>query len=309
MKVIILGGTGFIGRALCVALLKQGHDVVVVTRNPALAMEPLSQIIPEEAEGGLWVAAWDGEDYWAKDADGADVVVNLAGKGIADGRWTPTNKAAILESRINSTRAVYLALKQAEKRPEVLIQASAVGYYGPRAEGILIETSGPGNGFLAETARMWEEASEAVEELGVRRVVIRTGMVLGMDGALPKMAKPFRFYLGGPLGSGNQWVSWIHIMDHVLAVLHLIRNKDAKGVYNLTSPHPVRMKDFCRALGEALNRPSWLPAPEAVLKLLLGQMAEELLLSGQQAVPARLVEEGFSFAYPEIGQALHDLLS
>ncbi|MEE8279047.1 MAG: TIGR01777 family oxidoreductase [Thermoanaerobaculia bacterium] len=301
MRVVITGGTGLIGRALTRSLADDGHEVVVVSRAPERARD-----LPE----GVSTTAWDAQSGKALAAalEGADAVVHLAGENIASGRWTAAKKRRIRDSRVDSSRAVAEAFERAQERPGVLVQASAVGYYGPRGEETITEESGPGSDYLARVSVEWESASAAVEKLAVRRPVVRTGVVLSPEGgALAKMLPPFRLFVGGPVGSGRQWFPWIHLADEVGAIRFLLEQEGADGPYHLTAPEPVTTREFSRALGKVLGRPSALPAPALGLRLALGEMAE-ILLEGQRALPSRLLEEGYRFRFAEAEGALRDLL-
>lgn len=298
---IITGGTGLLGRALCAELAREGAEVVVLSRNPARAPAMPS---------GVELRAWDGRTtaWWGHLVDGADAVVNLAGASIAEGRWTVERKRLLRESRVNAGRAVAQAVEAAQTRPRVVVQASAVGYYGPRGDEPVDEETPPGRDFLASLCVDWEASTRPVEALGVRRVVIRTGIVLSREGgALPRLARPVRWFVGGPLGSGRQWVPWIHLADHVAATRFLIGHEAAHGPFNLCAPNPVTNEQFMRALGRALRRPVVLRVPAFALRLLLGELAESLL-SGQRQVPRRLEALGFRFRFPELQEALRDLL-
>ncbi|MFH1915416.1 MAG: TIGR01777 family oxidoreductase [Pseudomonadota bacterium] len=300
MRAIIAGGTGFIGQALVAELRGAGWEIVVLSRSPGKVAEVFGH--------GVIGMRWDGSDWL--DLLGPDTaVVNLAGENIAAGRWTSEVKRRILESRVNAGRALVKAVGEAPSRPGVFVQASAVGYYGPRDTDPLDESAESGSGYLAEVCRAWEGSTAEVEAMGVRRVIVRTGMVLGHGGALARMLPPFRFFLGGPPGSGEQGVSWIHLDDEVGAIRYLMENPVARGAYNLTAPTPVRFRKFARILGQTLGRPSRLKAPAFALRLLFGEMADEVLLSGQLALPTRLVEAGYTFRHPDLEGALADLLA
>ncbi|MGQ9632300.1 MAG: TIGR01777 family oxidoreductase [bacterium] len=303
MHTVIAGATGFIGRGLCRRLLEEGYGVIALSRDPDRGRKLLGNRVS--------VVGWDGRsaEGWASYADGARAIINLAGESIASGRWTQTKKRAILESRLDAGRAVVEAIKRSQKKPKVVIQASAIGYYGPRSDEMLDESSPPGMGFLAEVAQQWELSTKEAESWGVRHVIIRTGIVLGREGGvLPRLLLPFRLFVGGPLGSGRQWFSWIHLDDEVRAIRFLMEKEDLHGAFNLTAPEQLTMEDFCRVLGRAMNRPSWLSAPGFAMHLLLGEMAEEILLSGQRVVPKRLTEAGYKFLYPEVESALREIL-
>jgi len=301
MRIVITGGTGLIGNALAREMGSAGHEVVVLTRDPAR-----SGTLPP----GTRAVRWDGRTAgdWAKLLDGDTVIVHLAGDAIAVGRWTDEKKRRIRESRVESGRAVLEAVRQAKSKPRALLQGSAVGYYGDTGDAVVTESHPPGDDFLARVCVEWEASTAEVTSFGVRRPVLRTGIVLSSQGgALPRMALPFRMLAGGPLGNGRQWLPWIHEMDEVGAIRFLIEREDADGPFNLTAPAPLPNRDFSRALGEALHRPSFAPAPGFALRLLLGEMADALL-HGQRAVPRKLLDLGYVFRYPEALAALRGLL-
>jgi uncharacterized protein (TIGR01777 family) len=255
-------------------------------------------------------AQWDGKTAagWGHLVEEVDAIVNLAGAGLADARWTDERKKVILESRLDPGAAIVEAIEAARNKPKALIQASAVGYYGTEKDGALTESAPPGNDFLAEVCQQWEDSTRAVEEMGVRRVITRTGIVLDMEGlVLPKMLIPFRLFVGGPIGSGRQWISWIHYCDEVAAIRYLIEEATISGPVNLTAPYPLRQRDFAKAIGAVMRRPASAPTPGFVLKLLFGEMAM-VLLEGQQILPARLETAGFCFKFPQVESALQDLL-
>jgi len=297
MKVIISGGTGLIGRAVAEALLRRGDEVIVLSRDPARA-----NAMPQ----GVSLVRWDGQTAagWAHLADGADAMINLAGENISAGRWTAARKERILASRLNAGQAMVEAITGAERPPRVLIQASAVGYYGPCGDEIVTERSGPGQDFLARVTVAWEASTAPAEGLGVRRAIIRTGVVLSRDGgALPRMTLPFRFFAGGPVGDGKQWLPWIQMADEVGAILFLLDRDDAEGPFNLTAPNPMTNADFARILGRIMGRPAWLSAPAFALRLLLGEMAA-IVLKGQRALPERLLDLGYQFRFSALEAAL-----
>lgn len=304
-KVIVTGGSGLIGRALVAELTGAGHEAVVLTREPRGV---------KGLPAGARAVGWDAQtaDGWGEEAERALAIVNLAGESLADGRWTADKKRRILESRVHATRAVVQAVERAETKPRVLVQGSAVGYYGGVSVGRdcppLPETAPPGSDFLADVVVRWEEASEPVEGLGVRRVVARTGLVLSSDGgALPKMALPFKLFVGGPVAGGDQWVPWIHIDDEVGALRFLVESDTASGPFNLAAPSPVTNGELSKALASVLGRPSLFRAPAFALKAALGEMAD-LLLEGQRAVPTALEAAGYRFEHPRLRPALEDLL-
>lgn len=301
MRALVSGGTGLLGRALVAELASAGHEVVVLSRDPDRAAG-----LP----AGVRAERWDGTTTqgWGSLVDGDTALVNLAGESIAGDRWTDARKARILESRVAASRAMTLAAENAMRPPKVLLQASAVGYYGSTGAREIVESSPPGDDFLALVCTAWEAASKPVEAFGVRRVLLRTGVVLSRDGgALPKMALPFRFFAGGPVGSGDQYVPWIHEADEIGAMSFLLARDDLSGPFNLTAPEPATNRELSRQLGEVLHRPSLLPAPAFALRLALGEMSD-LLLGGQRALPRRLLEAGFEFRFPALEAALRDLL-
>ena len=298
MRIVITGATGFIGRALC-RELSGDYEVVALSRDSRRAAEALG---PDAR-----VVEWDGRTTsgWAGEVAGALAVINLAGENVGAGRWSRATMNSIRQSRVHSTRAVLDALEGAPSKPEVFVQASGIGYYGACGDETLDEDAPVGEGFLADVGRQAEVEAARSEALGVRCVILRTGVVLGREGgALPKLMRPFRFYVGGHLGSGRQWFSWISLRDEVRAIRFLLEDGAARGAFNLTAPGSVTMKAFCRSLGEAMGRPAWTVVPGPVLRLLLGKMADELLLGGQRVMPKRLTEVGFTFEHSTAGAAL-----
>jgi len=299
-KVILAGGSGLIGRALAADLVRAGAEVVVLTRSIGARRLP----------PGVRPVRWDGRTStgWADESEGAAAVVNLAGENVADGRWTAARKRRLESSRVEPTRAIVEAFRAARVPPRALLQGSAVGFYGDGGETALDERSPRGDGFLPELSQRWEEASAPVEALGVRRVLLRTGLVLARGGgALAKMLLPFRFGLGGPLGGGRQWFPWLHLDDEIGAIRFLLERHDLAGAFNLVAPGSVRQGEFARALGRALHRPAIVPVPGAILRLALGEMAE-VLLAGQRVRPTRLIDHGYRFSYPDLDGALADLV-
>jgi uncharacterized protein len=301
MRIVITGGSGLIGRAVAREMGGAGHEIVVLTRDTSKAGE-----LPPNTRA----VQWDGRTGagWSSLLDGGTAIVHLAGEGIAEGRWTDEKKRRIRSSRVDSGHAVLDAIRQAKEAPRALLQGSAVGYYGPCGEELVTEDHPPGRDFLGEVCVEWEASTAEAEGLGVRRALLRTGIVLSPDGgALPKMALPFRMGVGGSLGSGRQWFPWIHVADEVGAIRFLLERDDARGPFNLTAPEPLTNRDFSRELGRALHRPSFAFAPGFALRLALGELADSLL-NGQRAVPRRLLELGYVFRYPEAPAALHNLL-
>lgn len=301
MKLVITGGTGFIGSALSARLLEQGHSLTLLTRSP------LPDTISHGIKGVIWELGSDGP--WERVIDGADGVIHLAGEPIAGKRWTETQKGKLRSSRIDTTRALVAAIAKAKEKPKVLLNASAIGYYGPHGDEMLTETTEQGTDFLSRVCFEWEKEALKAEEYGLRVIRLRTGIVLGKGGgALAKMVPPFKLFAGGPLGTGSQWMSWIQLEDEVGLILFLLEHPNAHGVVNATAPNPVTMKEFCKTLGKVLHRPSWAPVPSFVLRLLLGEMAE-MLLTGQRVLPAEAQRLGYNFKYPNVQEALQDCLS
>lgn len=301
MRVLIVGGSGLIGRALATDLARNGNEVIILSRRPERVLG-----LP----AGVRAAKWDGRstEGWQSLAEDATAIVNLAGENIGSGRWTDDRKRAIRQSRLNAGQAVVQAVKAAANKPWVVIQASGIGYYGACGDEEITEETPSGHDFLAQLAMDWESSTASLEALGVRRVVIRTGVVLSTKGgAFTRVLLPFRFFVGGRLGSGWQWFPWIHIADEVGAISFLIEDEAANGPFNLTAPFPLTNAEFIRLLGQQLRRPSLMPTPEFALRLLFGEMAT-VLLDGQRAIPQRLLERGFTFRFPRAGPALRNLL-
>ena len=298
MKILISGGTGFIGGALVEALLKRGDNLFVLTRSKKIS-----------SENRLRYVIWNPEDEKAviSELDGAHAVINLAGELIAK-RWTGKQKEKIIKSRVNATRMIGQSIKQAMIKPQVFINASAIGYYGPCGNEALSEETLAGSGFLAETCKAWEANAVRVEDYNVRVVRLRIGIVLGKEGgALPKMLLPFQMGFGGWLGHGNQWFSWIHRDDLVRLIIFCLDQEQMKGAVNAVSPLPVTNKAFSMVLAQVLSRPCLLPVPAFALKLLMGEMSE-MLLTGQRVIPKKADEGGFSYQFPEIRSALENIL-
>ena len=301
MKVAITGATGFVGSRLVERLQAQGHQPLILTRNRASADRafPTLEIVAyTPTESGSWQQA----------IAGCDAVVHLAGEPIAESRWTPERKQEILKSRQLSTQKIVEAIAQANPKPTVLVNASAIGYYGTSETATFDESSPAGNDFLAEVCQAWEAEAQKVKDAGVRLVILRLGIVLGDGGALAKMTPPFKVFAGGPIGSGRQWFSWIHRDDLVNLILEALSRKDIEGVFNATAPNPVRMTELCQTIGETLNRPSWLPVPSFALEALLGEGAK-VVLEGQQVLPKRTTSYGFKYRYPTVKQALAEILA
>jgi uncharacterized protein (TIGR01777 family) len=297
MKVVIAGGTGFLGSALTRRLAGRGDDVVILTRSGGTT-----------GDARVRHVAWtpDGRSgAWATELDGAGAVVNLAGASLGDRRWTAARKVELRRSRVESTRSLVAAVRAAKQKPAVFVQGSAVGYYGTSATPTFDESCSPGDDVLGEMAVAWEAEAHPLDSLGVRHVFLRSAIVLSRDGgAVPRLITPFKFFVGGPLGSGRQPWSWIHLDDWLALVLWAIDTPTAHGVYNASAPNPVSNAEFAKALGAALHRPSWIPVPAFVLRIIVGEFAPIGLTQGQRVVPKRALAEGFAFKYPEIGAAM-----
>jgi len=292
-----------VGRGLCRHLAGLGFEVVVLTRG----------VRDWGAEGtAVRQVVWDGRSVtdWADEVEGCLAVINLAGENVAAGRWSRKRKQRILASRIEASEAVVAAVRAAQDKPSVVIQASAIGFYGDRGDEKLDEASEMGEGFLADVVERWEAAIAPVQDLGVRLVTLRLGVVLGRGGGmLAKVVTPFRLFVGGHLGSGRQWMSWVHLDDVAGAIGFCLDNESCEGVYNLTAPEAVRAQEFFATVGQAMRRPSWLHVPGIILRILLGDMAREMLLAGQRVAPKRLVEGGYNFKYAQLAGALEDILT
>jgi uncharacterized protein (TIGR01777 family) len=303
MHIVIAGGSGFLGQALTHALTRDGHDVTVLTRQGPSTPPTQPKVT---------YTTWDPNGRtgpWASSVNGADAIINLAGESIAAKRWSREQKKILRESRLLATASLTGAIRDAARAPSVFVSGSAVGYYGNRGNETLSESSPPGHDFLAGLAGEWEAAATAVATV-TRVALIRTGIVLDRHGgALPKMLPPFQLFVGGPLGSGDQYMPWIHKEDWVRLVSWTTTQEGARGPLNATSPSPVTNREFSTALGHALKRPSFLPAPSFALRLVLGEMADALLLSGQRALPVRATDLGFSFRYSNIDEALANVLA
>jgi uncharacterized protein (TIGR01777 family) len=298
MKIVIAGGTGFLGHALARALVADGREVVILTRRPPA---------PPDTRQARFVT-WRPESHggaWPQEIDGAGALVNLAGESIAARRWSSAQKQRILDSRVQATRSLASAMRSAARPPLAFVSGSAVGYYGPLGDEIATEATPAGSDFLARVCTEWETEAAHGAGAATRVACIRTGLVIEKDGgALPRMLMPFRLGAGGPLGSGRQYMPWIHRDDWVALVRWAIDTPAAAGPINATAPRPVTNREFSRALGRALHRPAFMPAPAFALRLALGEMADALLLSGQRAVPAKAEQLGFKFRFPQLDEAL-----
>ncbi len=301
MKVLIAGGSGLIGRALTQSLLEDGHEVFVLTRRPE------SVRLPQGAQA----VGWDGQKTgnWLAFLEKSDAVVTLAGQTLASWPWTKRKKQRFFDSRVRPALVLAEACGRVSRRPKVFLQASAIGYYGPRGDLPVTETDSPGKDLGARICQQAEAASKPVELLGIRHVILRTGVVLARESIILKlMALPVRLFIGGPLGSGTQGFSWIHIADEVSAIRFLLENEAASGAFNLTAPEPLSNAEFTQILARVLQRPYWLPVPALLLRLVLGEMSS-LVLDGQFVLPERLQKLGFQFRFPRAEEALRDLLT
>ncbi len=301
MRIIIAGGSGLIGSALAKDLSDKGYEVIVLSRTPSAVQRWLPP--------GVRCLGWDGKTAqgWGELADGAKAIVNLAGVNLSQGRWTDARKRLILRSRTEPGQAVIEAIQSATSKPEVVVQASAVGYYGPHGDDQVTEQTPKGRDFLAEVCEKWEASTLGVEQVGVRRVIIRTGVVLAKNGgALPLMALPYRLFIGGPIGSGSQWLPWISLKDEATAIRFLIEDPSTSGPYNFSAPNPLTNKDFGRLLAKVLNRPAFVPAPAFFFRVAFGEMST-ILLDGQRQIPRRLLDQGYIFQFPDAEAALRDI--
>ncbi|WP_163529361.1 TIGR01777 family oxidoreductase [Halobacillus ihumii] len=299
MKFAITGGTGFVGSKLTDKLTHEGHYVYILTRNPQNHndTENVTHIGWLKDEFAPW-----------EHLPSVDAVVNLAGESLSSGRWTEERKRNIMNSRIEATEGVIDLIERMDRKPEVLVNASAVGFYGKSdSKTFTEETEEPGNDFLANVVVEWEKRAAKAQHFGVRTVFVRFGLILGKEGALPKMIMPYKFMIGGNLGSGEQWMSWIHIDDVIELISYSVNKSSLEGPVNGTAPNPKRNTDFGQTLGNVLGRPHWIPAPSFALKAILGDMST-LLLDGQSVLPKKTAAQGYTFLYPELKTALRSIL-
>lgn len=300
MRIAITGGTGLVGNALTESLRADGHDLYILTRNPEKGYQ----------NGVTYVKWLSSRADPASELEAVDVFINLAGESINSGRWSDKRKASILNSRVSATNEVVSIIKHLKQKPKLLINASAIGFYGTSTVDTFTEaTEKAGDDFLAQTVEKWEAATFEAREFGVRTVFARFGVILDKkDGALPRIALPYYLFAGGTVGSGDQWLSWIHIKDVVSGLRHVIESTELAGPVNFCAPHAVTMKSFGKTLGAVLNRPHWIPAPSFALQLLLGEMSM-LVLEGQKVIPEKLIKSGFSFTFPTLEEALSNIYS
>lgn len=303
-KIIISGATGFIGQPLCRELLKSNYELVILTRNGRKAQQLLGNQIT--------ALEWDGISPPAslERLEDALAIINLAGENIGAGRWTNRRKQRLVDSRVQAGHAMVSLVEQLKNKPQVFLQASGIGIYGDRGAEVLDESSHPGAGFLSDLAQQWEASVKKIETMGCRLVYLRTGVVLGQGGGfMSRAALPFRFFVGGHWGDGQQWISWIHLTDEIRAIEFLMLQNNLSGAFNLSAPNPSTARDFMKTMGKVLRRPSWFHVPALALKMLLGEMAESLILSGQRALPKRLLAAGFKFQFPSVEAALRNVLN
>jgi uncharacterized protein (TIGR01777 family) len=304
MKIIVTGATGFIGKALVKELLQRGHKVVALTRG----LEGARRALGPHVEVLEWHPPQLGP--WADSFQTADGVVNLAGEPVANKRWTEEQKARLRASRLDATRAVVDAITRSEPRPTVLVNQSAIGYYGSQGDAVLTEESQPGSDFLARLVVEWEAAAKPVEAAGVRLVILRTGIVLGAGGgALPPMVLPFRMFAGGTMGDPGQWVSWIHLDDEIETIVRALTFDTMRGTYNAVAPNPVTMETLSGQIGRTVSRPSWVPGYGTVMRMALGRERGPAILSSERVLPARLQADGYEFHYTQSHEALKAVLS
>ncbi|NJR65427.1 MAG: TIGR01777 family protein [Leptolyngbyaceae cyanobacterium CRU_2_3] len=306
MKIAVTGATGFVGSRLVERLQQEGHQILVLSRSADRAQRffPASTFPQVEIVGYSPLQSGD----WQQKISGCQGIVNLAGAPIAEGRWTPERKQEILDSRTVATQKIVEAIAQAHPQPSVLVNSSAIGYYGTSETATFDETSAPGDDFLAQVCQAWEAEAQMVKDSGTRLVILRSGIVLGMGGVIAKMLLPFRLFAGGPLGTGRQWFSWIHREDLVNLILLALTKPEMAGVFNATAPNPVRMAEFTQTMGQLMHRPSWLPVPDFALEALLGEAAQ-VVLEGQQVLPKHTSDSGFQYRYVTIKQALEEVLT
>jgi uncharacterized protein (TIGR01777 family) len=301
-RIVITGATGLIGRNLSTKLINRGDQIIVFSRNTLTA----KSIIPNAKEYVDW--NYLKPELWREKLEASDAVIHLAGINLFAKRWNDNFKSEIIESRKTSTKNLVNAINSCNKKPEVFISASGIGYYGDSNDRLLNENSDAGNDFLAEVCKVWENESKQVKSIGVRNVQIRTGLVLSTeDGVLKQMLPPFRFFIGGPLGNGKQWASWLHIDDIVGIYLYSLDNTQLNGAINAASPNPVRMKEFANTLGKVLHRPSLFPVPKFLLKLVVGEAAE-VVTASQKVDVNKLLNSGYRFKFDYLNKALMNLL-
>lgn len=301
MKILMTGGTGFVGQALVPALIADGHFVTILSRRQT----PLTGVLADAR-----LVTWHGppQDIPDEALDNPDAFINFAGESIGGGRWTNARKNILFKSRIETTRWLVAAVERCARKPKVMISASAVGYYGPHGNEEITEAEQPGDDFMGALCAHWEDEAKAIIRHEVRLTLLRTGVVLGPGGgALPRLMLPFRFFAGGPLGSGKQVISWVHLNDLVGLVRFVLANDHISGPINATAPDPRTNREFARVLGKAMHRPAFFPTPAFMLRLMLGEMSD-IVLTGQRVIPKRALEFGYEFQFPDLESALRDIL-
>jgi len=302
-QITIFGATGFIGTALTQHLMDKEYTVTAVTRNKNKAQKSLGERVK--------IFQWDYKNIskLTELLEQTDVIINLAGANIASKLWTKKHKQKIINSRINAGQKITKAIEKTKHKPQLLIQGSAIGYYGYDNKERCTEKAPKGDGFLAYVTDEWEKSTQKAESYGVRRAIIRTGMVLGKSGGIfPKLIKPVQFFMGANLGHGEQGFSWIHLADEIRAIEFIIKNHQLSGIFNLTAPNPVKSKVFNKTVAKALNRPVWLKIPATILRLIPGNMGKEVFLANQWVIPSRLQENSFTFSYPNLSEAVNQLI-
>ena len=299
MKIVIAGGSGFVGNTLTEELIRQQHEVLILTRHPHSSLK---------TQGAQYVQWLNEGDQPEKHLQDIDVFINLAGESLSSGRWTAKRKKSLLNSRLTSTKELIRIISSSEKKPQLVLNASAIGYYGTsRTETFTERSIKHPSDFLSAVTDEWEKTAQEFENTGLRTIYMRFGVILGQNGgALPRMVLPYRLFAGGTIGSGKQILSWIHLHDVIRAISFCISNENMKGAVNFTAPQPMAMRDFGKALGRTLKRPHWLPVPSFALQLVLGETSI-LVLEGQRVLPEKLSENGFEFTYPELDTALRDI--
>lgn len=301
-RIVITGATGLIGKKLANALIQREDEVIIFSRNA----EKAKSIFPKAKECVEW--NYKTPSIWENYFENCDAVIHLAGINLFSKRWSDNFKKEVLESREYSTKKLVEAIRKSHNKPSVFISASGVGYYGDCGDIILDEDSKAGNDFLSDVCKIWESEAEKIQTYGVRSVRVRTGLVLSPDdGALKQMLPPFKYFIGGPLGDGKQWASWLHIDDIVEIYIHAIDNEKLRGAINAASPNPLRMKEFAKTLGHVLNRPSLFPVPKFMLRIVIGEAAE-VVTSSQRIDVKKLLNSGYHFKFNKLEQALHNLL-
>lgn len=299
MKILITGASGLIGKALQASFEEKGYEMLLASRGE-----------PKTDADIQWNADTGFADNDLARLEGLDAVIHLAGENIAGLRWTEEKKKAIRDSRVHGTRTMIEAFAKLKKKPKIFVSSSAIGFYGDRANDEMTETSAVGDTFLAETCREWEAESRRAEDLGIRTVLLRNGIVLSKDGgALATMMTPFKFGVGGVVGSGKQWMSWVSLDDVVAVVNHALENENLRGAVNVTAPNPVTNEEFTKTLGTVLYRPTILPLPEFAVHMLMGEMGDALLLDSTRVIPKRLLDAGFEFEYVDLKAALEHAVS